>query len=110
MRVIEKDQVDIFQVFQELTIKNTRDFREKMNRFLVESRKCLILDLQHVSYINSSALEIIAQAAIEARQNNQELVVAGIKPPIGEIFEIVKFAKVTRLFATLEEAVDYYLQ
>ncbi|USB31747.1 STAS domain-containing protein [Paenibacillus sp. YPG26] len=108
MTYIHPDVPGILEIEHEITIKNTDEFRERMEKFLLESGSSLILDLDKVMYLNSSALGIIAHSAMSAKQHNKELVIAGIKPPINEIFEIVKFNAFMELFATRQEALEYF--
>lgn len=108
MLFVQKKFVDILLIEEEITIKNSDDFKENMMRFLKEGKNQLILDLDSVLYLNSSALGIIAQTAMDAKKRNKELVISGIKPPISEIFDIVKFDTFMHLFPTLEEAEYYY--
>lgn len=110
MRLIKKNLLSILQVDKEITIKNADEFKENMEVFLDEAEKFLILDLTKVSYLNSAALGIIAHAAMNAKKSNKELVIAGVNPPISEIFEIVKFSTFMELFQTVEEAEEYYLE
>lgn len=110
MKVIKKALIDILVINEEITIKNNEQFRIIMGKFLNESESNLILDLSHVSYLNSSGLGVIADGAMKARKNGKELVIAGITPPIDEIFEIVKFNTFMELFPSLELAENYFEQ
>lgn len=110
MKVIKKALIDILVINEEITIKNNEQFRIIMGKFLNESESNLILDLSHVSYLNSSGLGVIADGAMKARKNGKELVVAGITPPIDEIFEIVKFNTFMELFPSLDLAENYFEQ
>lgn len=108
MEIYQKNSVDILEVKAEITIKNSDIFRTAMQKFLESPRSSFILDLEEVSYLNSSALGIIADTAIKLKKGNKELILAGIKPPIDEIFDIVKFHTFMELFQSLEDAMQYY--
>ncbi|WP_246945139.1 STAS domain-containing protein [Bacillus pinisoli] len=108
MLLINKDLVDILKIEEEITIKNNEQFKLEMSKFLSDCRQFLVLDLDEVSYLNSSALGIIADTAMKAKKEHKELVLSGIKPPIDEIFKIVKFDTFMRLFPTLKEAEEYF--
>lgn len=110
MKVIKKAYIHILEMNEDITIKNSEHFRLMMGKFLHESTASLILDLNHVSYLNSSGLGVIADGAMKARKNGKELVVSGITPPLDEIFEIVKFNTFMELFPTLEQAEQYFEQ
>ncbi|WP_051556328.1 STAS domain-containing protein [Alkalihalobacterium bogoriense] len=108
MIVIQKEKANIVHVKKEITIKNTEKFRQLVEGVVTDVKPYIIIDLSNVVYLNSSALGIIAHAAMNAKKNDKELVIAGIQPPISEIFEIVKFDTFMSLFQTLEEAEQYF--
>ncbi|MED4037428.1 MULTISPECIES: STAS domain-containing protein [Niallia] len=110
MKVIKKAHIDILEMNEDITIKNSEHFRLMMGKFLTESTSFFILDLSRVSYLNSSGLGVIADGAMKASKNGKELVVAGINPPMNEIFEIVKFNTFMELFSSLELAEGYFEQ
>ncbi|MFP7471282.1 STAS domain-containing protein [Niallia taxi] len=110
MKVIKKADIDILELNEDITIKNSEQFRIMMGKFLNESAVCLILDLRHASYLNSSGLGVIADGAMKARKTGKELVVSGINPPMAEIFEIVKFNTFMELFPSMEQAELYFEQ
>lgn len=107
MELTQTEICNVLEVRTEVTLKNNAHFKEKMAEMLLNNLKDSILDLSNVDYLNSSALGIIADSAIKAKQSDRELVLAGIAPPIDEIFEIVKFGTFMRLFPTREEAEQY---
>lgn len=107
MFVIQEGLIDIFQVNEDITIRNVEIFQNKMKTFLTDAKQFLLLDLEHVEYLNSSALGIIAHTAMQSKQLDKKFVVAGIHPSLEEIFIIVKFSSFMRLFPTVEEGMDY---
>lgn len=108
MAIIQGENAETFEVEQEITLYNTVDFQKQLEIFLRNSGKNLILDLNKAKYVNNSALSIIVKSAIDAIKENRELVIAGMQPPISEIFELVQFNKFIKLFTTREEAIDYF--
>ncbi|WP_456279176.1 STAS domain-containing protein [Bacillus sp. AK128] len=108
MFLIDKDLVKVLKIEEEITIKNNEQFKLNMSKFLVESGPYMVLDLDQVKYLNSSALGIIADTAMKARKDEKELVISGVKPPINEIFKIVKFETFMSLFTNLDDAVNYF--
>ncbi|MFE8701612.1 STAS domain-containing protein [Cytobacillus sp. FJAT-54145] len=107
MFVIQEGSIDIFQVNEDITIRNVEVFQNKMKSFLIDAEQFLLLDLEHVEYLNSSALGIIAHTAMQSKQMDKKFVVAGIHPLLEEIFTIVKFSSFMRLFPTVEEGINY---
>ncbi|OCA81956.1 STAS domain-containing protein [Pseudobacillus wudalianchiensis] len=110
MQIYQRSRVTILDIKSEITIKNSDLFRTTMQRLLNHPSLHLILNLEHVTYLNSSALGIIADIAIKAKEAEKELVITGIQSPMNEIFEVVKFDTFMKIFSTAEEAIDYFEQ
>lgn len=108
MIFIQQEIADTFVVDYDITFKKINDFQYNMEKFILQSGKYMILDLTKVMYLNNSALGIIAHAALKAKRYDKELVIVGNKPPLSEIFDIVKFNIFTKLFITHAEAVKYF--
>lgn len=108
MTFIQVEIAETFEIEHEITLNNTAEFKKQLDIFLRSSGKNFILDLNKATYINNSALSIIVKSAIDAINNNKELVIAGMKHPISEIFELVQFNAFIKLFTTREEAIEYF--
>ncbi|MFD2216008.1 STAS domain-containing protein [Metabacillus endolithicus] len=109
MELIHKELVDILKVKEtEITIKNNESFKEDIQTHLLKSRQHIILDLENVKYLNSTSLGVIADAAMKAKKEGKELVISGVKPPLDEIFTIVRFHTFMGLYKTIEEAENYF--
>lgn len=109
VELIHKELVDILKVKEtEITIKNNESFKEDIQTHLLKSRQHIILDLENVKYLNSTSLGVIADAAMKAKKEGKELVISGVKPPLDEIFTIVRFHTFMGLYKTIEEAENYF--
>ncbi|TSI02646.1 STAS domain-containing protein [Lysinibacillus sp. BW-2-10] len=108
MRFSQKGKMDVLEVLNEITIKNVETFREHMQQIVEGPSYQFILNVETVIYLNSSALGIIADTAMKAKKLNKEFVLAGVKPPLDEVFEIVRFGDFIKLFPTLTDAIDYF--
>ncbi|MFC0211599.1 STAS domain-containing protein [Paenibacillus chartarius] len=92
---------------QDVTLKNVEAFRQVIGQLQDRTEEAIVLDLEHVTYLNSAALGAIAEGVLSAKRKGKELVIGGIQPSVGEIFRIVKFETFMRLFLTIEDAVAY---
>jgi anti-sigma B factor antagonist len=108
MGIIEKDQVHLLLWDHDITLKNVDDFRLAVLELLKCNGNKLILELTGVEYVNSTALGVIADSFQTSRQSHKELVVAGVQPPVEEIFKIVRFGTFIKIFIMVEEAFDYF--
>jgi len=110
VKVNSLNHMAVLQIDGEITIKNIEQFRSVMEAFISKEAKGYILDLSNVSYVNSSALGQIADGVMKLKKVHKELVIAGIQPNIAEIFEIVKFESFIKLFANVDNAMQYFEQ
>lgn len=105
---INTSLADIYVVENEITSKNAYVFQFNMEKFLLQSKKYMILDLSAIEYINNSAIKIIIHFAMSAKRVKKELVVVGNNPTLNEIFDITKLKSFIKLFPNCEEALNYF--
>ncbi|MEW5987899.1 MAG: STAS domain-containing protein [Chloroflexota bacterium] len=66
----------------------------------------LVVDLSEVSYINSGGLRCLVAAWRQARQQRGDVVLCGLGPRLNEIFAMIGFDKVFRIYPTCQAAVQ----
>ncbi|MED4879003.1 STAS domain-containing protein [Anoxybacillus geothermalis] len=93
---------------EDITLNNVESFRRALDQLLAGPADQLVVNMEGVKYINSAALGAIADSVMAARSRQKELVIAGVKGSLEEIFHIVKFSSFMKLFATEKEAIDYF--
>ncbi|MFC4323371.1 STAS domain-containing protein [Litchfieldia salsa] len=108
MNSYKKNDIQIYRPENEITIRNLERFKERMNEFLNQQKSRIILDLEEVNYLNSSALGLIADTTMKAKEMNKELVIVEISEELREIFEIVKFHTFIPFFSSVNEAINYF--
>jgi len=64
----------------------------------------VIADLSDVRYVSSAGLRVLLKAAKQAKATGASFTVAGLQPPVREVFEISGFDKIIPAFATRAEA------
>lgn len=57
----------------------------------------LVLDLADVQYVSSAGLRVMLKAAKIARGNGNKLVLAGLAPPVREVFHVSGFEAIFRI-------------
>jgi anti-anti-sigma factor len=72
----------------------------------VDNRRNVILDVSHLTYIDSSGLYILLGANKELLRNKCRLVVVGACPMITKVMLIFGFDRVMPLVSSLEEATN----
>lgn len=73
---------------------------EKLHSQLQAGHVHLIVDLTNTSYINSGGLRCLVSAWRQARQQNGNLVLCGLNSRLQEIFSMVGFDKVFKIYPT----------
>jgi anti-sigma B factor antagonist len=102
-----RDKIQLLKWNKDVTLKNVNDFRGAILNLLEGEKQRLVLELTDVAYLNSAALGVIADAVLTAGSTGKELVIAGVQPTVGEIFEIVHFNSLLRIFPELKDAYAY---
>jgi anti-sigma B factor antagonist len=106
----QHELIDIFVWNEDITLNNTEQFRKAMAKFIQNPAEYLILNMEEVKYINSAGLGIIANSVMTARKQQKELVIAGVRDSLQEIFHIVKFASFIKLFDTEKDAINFFME
>jgi anti-sigma B factor antagonist len=84
------------------------EFEDKIHPVLTSSPRLLIFDLEKLDYISSMGIKSIvtARKAIEARDGH--LVLINLQPQIRKVFEIVAALPREAVFASVEDADQYF--
>jgi len=75
-----------------------------LNQLLEEGQHWLFIDMPDVTYIASSGLKILVSAWRRAQDQDGDVLLSSMQPRIIEIFEMVGFDMLFRVFPTLEAA------
>ncbi len=84
------------------------ELEQLLNDLLTNGRYQLIIDLSQTSYINSGGLRILVTAWRKTKQQEGDLVLCGLNARLQEIFSMVGFDKVFRIFPTRTAAEQYW--
>jgi anti-sigma B factor antagonist len=87
------DELNISEIGLELT-----------NLLAGRDRPRLLLDFSAVDHLSSAALGMLINVNNKVREQNGQLRLAQIKPPILEVFQITKLNRLFRICATRAEA------
>ena len=78
-------------------------FKDQMRALTEEEEGAVLLDLSHVTFIDSSGLGAIV-AAMKNLAPARKLVLAGLTPPVDKVFRLTRMDSVFGVFATVEAA------
>ncbi|HRQ57159.1 MAG TPA: STAS domain-containing protein [Azoarcus taiwanensis] len=65
-----------------------------------ENGEQVLLDLAGLDYVSSAGLRVFLMAAKRARQVDGKLVLCGLQPMVGEVFEMSGFGRILDIAAT----------
>ena len=71
-----------------------------------ETKKAL-LDLSGVHYMSSAGFRVLVLAARQCQQQKGEIVLAALQPDVQEVFKIIHFDVLFKMFTTVHAALDY---
>ncbi|MBI3315555.1 MAG: STAS domain-containing protein [Candidatus Omnitrophica bacterium] len=98
----ERDGVTVFQVSGEININTSPDLRKLFER---QSAKKVVVDLQSVSYVDSSGLATLVEMLKRMKLQGGAFGLTGLSDKVKSLFEITKLDKLFPIFATQEDAV-----
>ena len=64
----------------------------------------LIIDLSEVAYMSSSGLRVLLRARRQAQSGNGDVVLCAMNERVAEVFEMIGFNNLFRIYATSAEA------
>lgn len=103
--VREQDGWSVLEVSGEIDIATAPSLRERLHGLLAENRSRLIVDLDDVGFLDSTALGVLVGVLKRARMDNGEVRIASTQPRVRKVFEITRLDSAFDLFDSVDEAV-----
>lgn len=106
MQIKEKkiNQADVLELFGEIDINNSPEFRKVFDRLIKEDRKKILLNFSQISYIDSSGLATLVEMLQRLKRIGGILRLCNLSEKVKGLFEITKLDKLFSIFASEEEA------
>lgn len=86
------------------------DFEEELTKLVEGGHYNLLLDLEKLTYINSTGLGLLMATFRQARQGHGDLVIAKMSDKITNIFNLLGFSRLIHTYSTEQEALDKFNQ
>lgn len=102
-RVSEQAGVAILQVSGEINISTSPELRKAFEK---NTSKKVVVDLEKVSYIDSSGLATLVEMLKKMRSQGGSLGLSGMTDKVRSLFEITKLDKLFLVYKTQAEAVN----
>ncbi len=86
------------------------EFEEELTQLVEGGKYYLLLDLEKLTYINSTGLGLLMATFRQVRQHGGDLVIAKMSDKITNIFNLLGFSRLISTYATEEEALKKFEQ
>ena len=108
--VQEQGDWTVLAVSGEIDIATAPSLREKLHSLLADGRSRLIVDLDDVTFLDSTALGVLVGLLKRARTEGGELRIVCNQPRVRKVFEITRLDSAFDLCNSVEDAVKGGLQ
>ena len=102
VKSFQRDGVMIFQVNGEINISTSPDLKKVFEK---QPSKKVVVDLEKVTYIDSSGLATLVEILKRTKAQGGSLGLAGLSTKVRSLFEITKLDKLFLVFQNQQEAV-----
>ena len=100
--------MDVIDATGVLDAFSTADAKSEFKKLTDARRYKLVLNLQNVTYVNSTAIGAIVAVAQQVRRRKGDLKICGMKDDIRKVFDLVGASKILEIFETEQEALSSF--
>lgn len=102
VKTVVLEGVSIFQIQGEININTSPELKKLFEK---EIPKKAVVNLEKVSYIDSSGLATLVEMLKKMRSQGGSLGLSGMSDKVRSLFEITKLDKLFQIFANQDDAV-----
>ena len=103
IKSFDQEGVVIYQVNGEINISTSPDLKKQYEK---QPAKKLVIDMEKVSYIDSSGLATLVEMLKKTKAQGGSLGLSGLSEKVKSLFEITKLDKLFSIFSNQQEAVQ----
>ncbi len=103
VKVSQVMEIAVFQVSGEINISTSGDLKKHFEK---NASKKVVVDLEKVTYIDSSGLATLVEMLKKTRSQSGALGLSGMSEKVKSLFEITKLDKLFSILPTQEEAIS----
>jgi anti-sigma B factor antagonist len=101
VKTYQQDDITVFAISGEINITTSPDLKKMFEKQLA---KKLLVDLEKVTYVDSSGLATLVEILKKTRATGGQLGLSGMTDKVKSLFEITKLDKLFRIFRNQQEA------
>jgi anti-sigma B factor antagonist len=95
----------VLTVSGEIDIATAPSLRERLHAMLADDKPRLVVDLDDVGFLDSTALGVLVGVLKRARTEGGEVRIVSTQPRVRKVFEITRLDSAFDLFDSVDEAV-----
>ena len=99
------NEVKVVQPLGRLDVTTAADFRRQVSDIasIANPPKYLLVDLQEISFMDSSGLGALVSALKSIRNSKGDMVICGANEQVQMLFELTSMTKIFKIYATVDE-------
>jgi len=99
------NQVKVIQPLGRLDVTTAADFRRQVNDIasIQTPPKYLLVDLQEITFMDSSGLGALVSALKAIRNSSGEMVICGANDQVQMLFELTSMTKIFKIYPSVDE-------
>ena len=98
--------VTLFEIKGDVTVASDPAFKEAYREVKSRGADRILFQFTEDAYINSGGIAVLIQLLAEARKNGQETAITGLSEHFKKIFSMVGITKFSRIYDSVDEAVN----
>jgi anti-sigma B factor antagonist len=103
-----KGNIEIFELHGEVDFHSSPELRSLLQKVLKKEPSNVLINLDQVSYIDSSGLATFVEALQKIKKYNGQLVLSSLAAAVRSVFEIAKLDSIFQLAASEEEGHSFF--
>ncbi len=102
--IAERDGVAVVTPAADLDNQTSREFQDRLDPLVTAGTCQFVLDLQHVSFLDSAGLAALVRLYKHVRIGEGDVRLAGVCPAVQKILDLTRLNRVFAIYPTAEEA------
>ncbi len=100
----QRDAITILHLEGRIDGEGALELDAALKQVLANGSAQLVLEMSHVSYINSAGLRVLADALAQAQQREGDVKLVTLTPKVLRVLQIIGFDRFFEIHASLSEA------
>jgi anti-sigma B factor antagonist len=107
MNILQKDinGTVSYEIKGDIDINSSPEIRDSFEKVLKNKAMKVLVNLNGVSYVDSSGLATLVEMLKKTRSYGGKLRISNLEPKVKSLFEITKLEKLFEIFETAEDAI-----